>query len=247
MNLGQQDVERIVRQVMEELRKPAVSTKTESAPAAVSAVAGVAKTGSASAWPAASAAEVVFDETIITAELLNSRIKGASRVRIAPRAIVTPSARDFLRTRGIEPIRARVAAEDKPVVRWQAVISQTSPHLDGLLKNLQASGQTWCRQLVGTPAEAAKQAVSAICRGEAAGVVAFADQPELVACLVNRHAAIRAAVVSTVPQIVSVKRELGANVLVIRPQQKSFFELRNLVLACTAGGSPQLPAGWQGA
>jgi len=136
-------------------------------------------------------------DPVITHKLLDENVNGAKTIRIAPRAILTPSARDFLRTRGIDCVREELTATSNPAnTVWQMIISTASPGIDAAFDQLRTSGVLCYKKIVGVPAEAAQHAVSAICRGETAGVVVFSGEPELVACLANRNDRVRAAVVT---------------------------------------------------
>ena len=192
---------------------------------------------------------VSLTEAVITADLLQSRLNGAQRVRVGLRAILTPSARDLLRARNVELIReaggsTAGGATGKPAVRWQALVSRTRTQAEAVIENLQATGVAWELHLTGLPHEAARQAASALCRGEAAGVVVFAEHADVVACLANRNPAVRAASVATAQHTTGVRQHLGANLLAINPVGRSFFELRTMLNAFTAAGAPQPPAHW---
>lgn len=249
------EIERIVAQVMERLlAAPPAARSVEPSAAPAAPAAQVPEPRSAVANPNASShpSQVIrLTEAVITADVLQSCINGAKTVQIGARAVLTPSARDFLRTRNIQCTRdaagnTGAGASGSPAeTRWQAVISKANSQVEAVVKNLQAAGEAWETRLTGLPAEAARQGMSALCRGEAAGIVVFADQPEVVACLANRNTRVRAAAVWNAQQIAAAAQHLGANLLAIDPVGKSFFELRTMLKAFTAGGTPRLPASWE--
>ena len=57
---------------------------------------------------------VRIDDSVITAQTLESRLAGERQVEICPRAKLTPSAHDFLRDQSIEVIRR--ATDGQPPV-----------------------------------------------------------------------------------------------------------------------------------
>jgi hypothetical protein len=96
---------------------------------------------------------------------------------------------------------------------------------------LQQYGINCDLRLSGLPAEAAVQATSAVCRGDADKVVVFTDEPELVACLANRNERIRAAAIVDAAALARTQRELKPNVLALDPSNRSVHELRTLLKA----------------
>ena len=187
---------------------------------------------------------VMIEQSVITGDLLRERINGKKQVHIASRAVLTPSARDFLRNSNIVCVRGEQVAKAAVVSgRWLVIISSSSPAIDGAINAQRDSTETWEQKISGTAEEAAKLAVGAICRGEATGVVVISKAPEVVACLSNRNEQIRAAVVGCVRTVEAAQRKIGANVIAIHPGTKGSFELRNMFKAFAAS-IPGPPAGW---
>ncbi len=213
MNVTNEQFELIVQKVLERLGTPAV----DSAPmipsidpplsAAVSQVARI-------------------DEHVVTQALLADGMNGSKQVRIGAKAILTPSARDFVRTGGIEILREAVPARSGASDRWQFVVTMHTPQVAAAIEFLKDHGIAAELRILGTPAEAAAQATSAICRGEATRVVVFSNQPEIVVCLANRNGQVRSAAVADATAVERVQKNLNANVLAIDPLEKSLHELK---------------------
>jgi hypothetical protein len=188
-------------------------------------------------------------EAVITGELLEQRLNGNSQrtIRIGPKAVLTPSARDFLKQRNIEWTRLeKNAAPATNSGIWKAIVASSTPALASALDEIgKTAGTRWERELSGDATEAATAAVSALCRGEAVGVAVFAGNAAAVACRANRNAKVRAAVVWSVRCVEAAKRQIGSNLIAVDPAGKSYFELRNLVRAFAADGPPRVPAGWE--
>ncbi len=245
MNFSALDIDRIVAQVMEELRPepaPGPSAAKIHLPPA-SPVGSAPKVAPTPQKPAARPEAVVFTEAVITGSLLEGRVGESRSVRFAPHAVLTPTARDFLRIKQIEWSREAGNAVTASSAQWQAIVSKSFPPVLSAIEALKTAGEGWELRLSGTSMEAARQAVSAIARAEATGIAVFAEDPDVVACLANRNSRVRAAVVHNTEALASLRRILGPNVLAISPANKSFFELRNLLKTWSSGGTPVTPSG----
>lgn len=221
--LDQQHLEQIVVSVISRLMTPAASSS--SAPDGLTPF---------------------IEERVITQDLLIGRVNGSRTVRVGSRAILTPSARDFLRVRGIECVRVAnsgSAATTEAQPRWIALVSKATSTVTSALSSLGEGGSSVDQRLVGSPVEAAQHGIGLLCRGDAAGVAVFTDEPEVVACVANRNANVRAAVVASVAQAATLQRSLGVNFAAINPVGLSLFELRNLLRVVTSG-VPTAPANW---
>jgi hypothetical protein len=216
MNLTAEHVELIVQRVLEHLGAPGGSAS--------------GATGSTSSTlPANAPGAMLISEPVVTQALLAEAIKGGKQVRIGPATILTPSARDFIRNHGIEVVRETSSRSASSGVRWQVIATVSTPEVAAALEGLKTRGINADFRLVGLPAEAATQAVSAVCRGEAAKVVVFTSQPELVACLANRNEQLRAAAVNDTATSERVQRTLNPNLVAIDPSRKGVHELQALL------------------
>jgi hypothetical protein len=220
-------IDRIVAGVLEQLQAP---TTAAPAPRSTSAANGTLE----------------IPDPVITAALLENRGVLSGPVAFGTKSIVTPSAIDFLANRKIGWSRAAShSAAPKTIAKWLTIVSRSNSAvtsaLDAAAKQSGALGQ---RELVGCHREATKRGVSALCRGEFDGVIAFTGKPEALACYANRNAQVRAAAVATVERIKSVKRTVGANLFAIDPTEQSAFALRSLLREIVAGNKPAAPADW---
>jgi hypothetical protein len=217
MNVTPEQFEEIVRQVLVKVGTQ-MSSSGAAPPAALTATTdGVKLAGQ-----------------VITQALLAEAPRGAGPVRIGTKAILTPSARDFVKQHGIKIVRESAASASQSTTHWQAIVSRSSPHIAEAVASLKSVGIVCALRLLGQPQEAADAATSAVCRGEAAKIVIFTDHPEQVACLANRNAAIRAAAAGDVAGIERARHDLTANVLAIDPTNKSVHELKSLLKAFAA-------------
>jgi len=218
MNVTSEQVELIVQRVLEHLGTPAG--------AAPSSASVTSNPSNSSAATVAISREARIADHVVTQSLLAEAVNGSKQVRIGSAAILTPSARDYVRTNGIEIIREPARAESATSTRWQIIVTASSPQIAPAVESLKDRGIASDLRLVGLPAEAAAQAVSAICRGEAEKTVVFTSQPEVVACLANRNDRVRAAAIADVAAVERVQKTLHANLLAIDPGGKSLYELK---------------------
>jgi hypothetical protein len=220
MNFTAEHVELIVQRVLEHLgtsgsRAPS-DTKSTGSPV-----------------PATTPKSVLISEPVVTQALLADATRGAKQIRIGPTAILTPSARDFVRNHGIEVVRESSSRSAATGLRWQVIATVSTPEVAAAVEGLKARGVSADFRLVGLPTEAASQAVSAVCRCEAVKVVVFTSQPELVACLANRNEQLRAATVSDAASSERTQRTLNPNLLTIDPSAKGVHELKALLKTFT--------------
>lgn len=200
--------------------------------------------------PPAAGARITLDDRVITADLLAERVNGAAVVGIRPKAILTPSARDFIKERGLRIDRAAPAASKSapspathapgaggPVAQPSTLNSQrlllVVRSTDAVVRwwaDLQAN---WSRELLSCPDDAASLAIREISRGAVQTAVILAEQTHRAACLANRSPAVKAVAVRDAGDVAVVRRQLRANVWCIDPTPKSWFELRNLLSAMT--------------
>jgi len=180
--------------------------------------------------------EVAITAAVITAELLVQSLGSAKKLRIAPRAILTPSARDVIRQRGLEVLREVAGPSSKSVAAsWRILVSKAGPQVDSALDALRSGGVGFDRQLSGTTDEAVSGSVSALSRNEVNGIVLLTTSPELAACLANRSERIQAVALRDVATVGEIRRQFQPNLVAIDPTNRSAFELRQLLKMVVAG------------
>lgn len=172
----------------------------------------------------------VFSDPVVTAELLEKCELGQA-VELIGKAIVTPAAQDIIRERRLNVTRTQIAskktlsakAESESNKRAAVIVHHTAA-IDQVLGEF---GVT-TRELVGCPDDAAKFAISELCRGAVSSVVIFAEQTHRAACLANRNDKIKAVAIRDQADVNAIKKQLRANVWCLDPTGRSYFELRNI-------------------
>lgn len=254
-------IDRIVRGVLETLQSPAVTVR--SSPVAVTpptvAVSSPPSAAIRSMTPAAS--PLALGEMVITGAALEAAWKNHTEILVASKAIVTPSARDFLKKRKIEVLRtgSRPAAnpakpgssptapavETNSTVHWRVFVVQSHPQLDRVLEDAPRGTSAKLDCVVpGTINEATSAAITALTRAEIDGGILLAHQTLVAACKANRNSSIRAAAIRTVADLNEARRLLAPNLICLDPAGKSYFELRNILKTSITGPAPKALASW---
>jgi len=180
---------------------------------------------------------VSLNESVITAELVEA-LAPATSVTVLKRAIVTPAAWDAIQARRVKLLRGEQpsvgattassvsGASSKTSRAPLLIVVRHTPAIDQVWDDLKGA---WKKDLQGCPDDAAKLAISSICRGEASQVVILAEQTHRAACLANRNEKVKAVAVSERSEIKAVRKQLRANVWCIDPTGRAYFERKNLL------------------
>ena len=178
--------------------------------------------------------DVHLPDRVITEAVLESKLNGATSVRFSPKAVLTPTARDFLRVNKIDwSIAPRATASaSKQEKSWAAVIVSSTSAVDRALADMLPSAR---KELLSCPDDAATFAINELSRGGFDSAIIFARQTHRTACLANRHSAVKAVAIRDAAEVQAVRRQLRANVWCLDPSGRTYFELRNTLKAITAG------------
>ena len=178
-----------------------------------------------------------LSDRVITGDLLAEKAKGATQIVIPDKAILTPTAHDFLKVSQAQLIRASAAGAkagpakgDAAITSWKLITVTSTPAVARLTGEL---GAGWSREILGCPDDAAALAISAICRGESSGVVILSKQHFRAACRANRNDKVRAVPVGSPAEVKAAREQLRLNVIAIDPTHRSYFELKNTITAFT--------------
>lgn len=192
--------------------------------------------------PQIAAQQLILSGNVLTVRDLEGRLSGVRTVQVALKTIVTPAAADLLREAGVTLLRgaaANAAGSATPAShRLLLATAQTKYCTDALTKDLRRAGVDVTRIPRGSLAEAVS-AVAAQVSAERLSALVVSDEPYAAACLANRRAAVRAAVVQTADDARRAIAAIGANVLVVDPRRCGAAELRRVAreLALTGGAS----------
>ena len=162
---------------------------------------------------------------VITEAVLVDHLDGARRVEFSNGAVLTPTARDYLRIHEIawnyEAAPAAAKSSDTLVI-----IVNEAPSVERIIKEtLPAAG----REMLGCADDAARLAAGEIARGKYNTILIAARQTHRAACLANRQSNVRAVAVRDAAEVATIQSQLRANVWCLDPTNRGGFELRNMI------------------
>jgi hypothetical protein len=231
MSVAQADIERIVREVMEQL-------KLAAAPAA--ALASAAPANAPLAAPPKHNGELVIDCRVVTLESISGRLNGAKQLVVAPGALVTPSVRDELRRRGVELVQDSAAKKTKkPLAPVLLVVGRTGHSADLAVAMLRQDGLAVQSESTDCLIEATEKLASAAAAG-ALGVL-WTRHTAVGLCLANRRRGVRAVLATSVAATAAAVAAVGANVLVIDPTIGTTYEKKQVLRDFCLGGIRECP------
>jgi len=219
------DIERVVREVLAELKR---------APATQEPVA-------AAQTPKPVNGELVLSTRLVTMEEIGERLGGIRRVVVGPQAVVTPAVRDALRQRNIALSRA-LPAKNTSAATLRLVVVAARTKLDPklLASTLQSEGiEVQCHKTDCILAATDKLA-GELAKGDALGLL-LTPHTAAALCLANRLAGVRAVLGSNANSAEADLSAVGANLLVVDPQNVSMFKLARMAGDYYRGGIRPCP------
>ncbi len=180
---------------------------------------------------------IQITETVITAELLE-KIPVGHAIQIPSKAIVTPAANDAIRERRLTIDRSNTAKTKKSESGKQSLAGNSKlsiaivRHTEAVRTAISELGE-FSEELLSCPDDAAKYAISEICRTGVGTVLIFVEQTHRAACFANRNEKVKAVVVNDTGDVRAVRKQLRANVWCLDPTDRSYFELKNVLRAIT--------------
>lgn len=160
-------------------------------------------------------------EKVISVATLTGKLDNVSHLRLQPKAVLTPAARDELRDKGVEITfeHAAVTSPGQPDLIFATTNETTDPQLLDRLARIGIKTQLKQDKNV-------KRLVANLvgrCSATARAIV-FADQPYIANSVANRHPSIRAAVVRDEAELKIAKKELNPNVIVVPIDRASILD-----------------------
>jgi hypothetical protein len=218
MTITVEFIDQIVRTVLREMQSRTVSS--QSAPNS---------TEHAQQSADGSAELLRIHEPVVTEAVLVHAGAADRAISLIPGAVLTPSGRDYVRKNNI-----RLSSS---VSRASRSVSPSTKHVaevQGLLIALpgsaiavsSAAAAGWGSITVQNDSEAAAKAAEL---ARVRSVVCFGGEASLVACLLNRNAAIRAAVIESSTDLTSLNQVMAPNVLCLNSLGWSFGSLLRLM------------------
>lgn len=250
MDLNEVDIDAIVRAVVERLAvaaRAAESVEPRTAVAAIAPpppaapVAAPVTSPPSSPESAASARTAVLSDAVITLRSLAGLSSAVRQVSVLPKAVLTPSARDWFRNRGIEVVRASAVVSPGAGSPGAGSVGDGSvgdaklgklylhSNLGPLRGNawraaLVESNWEW-ESLVACPAPQAVAELAAVLGPPNRLALLVTRETHYAVCQANRHSTVRAAAAATVDEARDAYRQLRANLLVVDPSRAPDYAL----------------------
>jgi hypothetical protein len=181
---------------------------------------------------------------VISVADLAGRLEGV-RVVIVPRgAIVTPAARDMLRERGVSLASRAAAVEKKAVARLTLGVAEGGSDAAELVRGLREDGVEVEQLARSGLASVVQELADRIVRDGRLGLL-LTNNPLAAVCRANRHRSVRAAIGNNAMEVGRALAAIGANLLIVEPQGRGAFALRQAARAFCRGASG-CPAEWKG-
>lgn len=187
-----------------------------------------------------------FNQKVITADCLKHNLIGNTQILIGSNSIITPSARDVLRERNIDWSRATAKTSvNSGGARWSVAVIDSTAAVEAAMTDLEKRTEVcWQRQSGGDVRSTVTRLLSDCELDNTDGTVVITREPELAACLANRHRRVRAAVVRDVQHVKNIRQQIAANLFCLDANRLTFIEIRNLLTAISNGPVPKIPDEW---
>ncbi len=169
---------------------------------------------------------VLSEKVLITANAAGRAIS------LQPGTVITPSGRDYIRKNGV---RLTSEVSNTGCASLRGVFIAVGTHAT----TSAASAAGWKALTASTEFDAARLAS----QHAAAGIVACCGgEPSVVACILNRNPAIRAAVITRATNLVTLITVMSPHVVCLDSSSWSFGDILKLLRSLAAASQPQ---GWK--
>ncbi|HEV2948393.1 MAG TPA: hypothetical protein VGX70_13530 [Gemmataceae bacterium] len=185
---------------------------------------------------------------IVTAEGLRQSLNGERELIVSSRTVITPSAVDHLKAKGVMVVRedqnAQPGAKEERVTKsfWGYLTERPDSVVGNVVQALKRDGVDLqeisitpeCSARVTLESEIfacglARQAAGIVASGACRGVVVFSLDPGLTCCIANKVKGIRAVAMGSANQAQRSVKGLGANVFALELGKATFFEMRQIL------------------
>ncbi len=218
--MNKETIEQVVKEVFEILSQRHVNQSSSSE----------ANNNSGQVFPAN-----FITEAVITEEVLRTELDGQDEIVFQSKAIITPSAQDYLRENHIRWNRQSVSHNNSGSSlssNWKIWIASPTEQIETILKEINKNRNNAIPvKLSADLNESVSDATSGICRAEMSSGVILTESPEEAACLLNRNQKIKAVAISSTNQLQEIRSNWNPNLYCVTPSGHSYFELRNLIKA----------------
>ena len=233
-----------VRAIVAEVLRRMSATPTDGLPAATPAPSLAAVPAATPvATPAAASGGVLLPGRVISVALLEQLPVGTGRVTVAAAAVITPSARDHARDKGLVIERATAAGSPPAAARVPFVVAHAECGRDAATR-----AAAIARAVLGAtqlPATGLADVVTALVlhasRDGARGIL-LTGTPAIACVLANRAASLRAVTARDPAALATAAAECAANLLVVDPASFPAAALSRMAIELAARPATEPPA-----
>ena len=219
MDARTEEIERIVREVLQRLNGQSDTAAIEKDEASQTAREG--------SEPKEEGVLEINRPVICLADV-DGRVDSVKQLVVSRGAVVTPAVRDLLRRSGVE-LTYRVPSRNGKVVRLAVAVGMAETNFEptALLK---AVGKIDAKFELLTSTDLI-DVVDELTKNVIGGgyAVLLTSQVTASLCLANRISGVRAVCGVTVQEVARMLREVGGNLLVLDPSGKNLFEIRQMI------------------
>src|SRR5262249_46416225 len=169
---------------------------------------------------------------VLSAADLRQHLNGHREVLLSGKTIVTPSAVDELKAKGVGLSRlTENQVVGSPSGKWFCVQEKCDPVVDAAVNALRREGVklSALQAVASNAATWAREVARQLSSGEHVGGVAFCADAALVCCVANKVKGIRAAVVASAAPTPNPFSTIGANLLAVEMPGRTLFEVRQIL------------------
>ena len=211
--VSQQDIAHLVTEVISRIRQQTAPTLAQ-------------------ARQSNSSATIRISERVIGAETIERLPSGTSQVRLPHRAVVTPSARDAARERGITlnpEAEPAAATKGRPLIIARAECRADIAGLAAVISRAVPTSQ----QLPAAGMASALASLADHAERDAARGLLLTDNTAVACVAANRHQALRAVTANDAATLEADSTACGANLLIVDPRRFPARSLERIVTTLT--------------
>ena len=238
-------VEEVLRRIRTEAAAAPASSKNPAAAAPASSR-NQAAAAPAASQPVAATAGATISERVVTLDMVARLPAGTRQVTVAPRAVITPSARDFARDKGIALLAAQAASAASAVVpaaTRPVVVAHADCGGDGAARAAAVvRGVPGAWQIPASGLADVLAAIAVHVARDGARAVLLTGRPVAAVVLANRHAAVRGVTGRDAAAVNAAAAEAAANLLILHPRDFAGGGLERLCAGFAARDAGPVPA-----
>jgi ribose 5-phosphate isomerase RpiB len=178
---------------------------------------------------------------VLSAEDVRRAVNGQQELLVEARTVITPSAHDELRARGVQIRRGERKAEPAGESTWAYSAETGNQMIGSVMQGLAREGiRLRTLPFLTKLTEWARHLADSLANNECRGCITFCQDAGFVCCVANKVVGLRAVAVANARQATRALAQAGANVLAVETGQ-TFFEIRQLVRSVSLAEKPVCP------